>query len=330
MLEPMPRWFKRALKPPVARLLELRTRLSGRHVGLALCYHRVSDPEGDLERDLVPAMGTKRFEAQVAYLRRHYRLVTASQLADAVVRRRPGQRIPVAITFDDDLRSHVTHAMPILRRLGAPATFFLCGASLESAHEFWWERLQRAWDRGLVDGRLLEELDAVAPAAGQSAIRHTAAAIQRLPPQRREALSEQLASRLGPDPPDAGLRGGDAAALAEAGFEIAFHTLRHDSLPALDDSALAAALAEGRTQLEEVAATSISTIAYPHGSADRRVAAAARAAGYRFGFAGCGGAVTAGADPLLLDRRYPHPGSRADFAFDVARALRAARRGGAA
>ena len=327
MLQRMPRWLKQALKPPIARLIELRLRWSGGRLGLALCYHAVGDPEGDAERELVPPMGTKRFEAQVAYLRRHFRLVAASELPDAVARRRRGQRLPASITLDDDLPNHVRDTMPILRRMGAPATFFLCGASLEQPHEFWWERLQRAWDRGLVDERLLDDLDTSGSNPEQAPIRRVAAAIEKLPPERRDALADQLASEAGPGPPDSGLRARDAVALVEAGFEIGFHTLRHPSLPTLDDESLAGAMTEGRDALERATGTAIATIAYPHGDADDRVADAARAAGYRFGFAAYGGTITDRADPLLLDRRYPLHGTLGDFALDLARKLWATARG---
>jgi peptidoglycan/xylan/chitin deacetylase (PgdA/CDA1 family) len=113
----------------------------------------------------------------------------------------------------------------------------------------------------------------------------------------------------------------------EAGFEVGFHTLRHPSLPTLDDGSLAAAITEGRDALERAAGTPIATIAYPHGDADDRVADAARAAGYRFGFAAYGGTITDRSDPLLLDRRYPLHGTLGDFALDLARKLWATARG---
>ena len=56
--------------------------------------------------------------------------------------RRPGEPVPVALTFDDDLPSHREHAAPVLARHGAPATAFLCGAD----GPFWWQLLQRAID----------------------------------------------------------------------------------------------------------------------------------------------------------------------------------------
>src|SRR5919197_3306136 len=78
MLAAMIRGAKSTLKRPAARVLEVACRWSSRRIGLALCYHRIGDPEGDPERELVPALGAARFEAQVRHLRSRYRLVPAS------------------------------------------------------------------------------------------------------------------------------------------------------------------------------------------------------------------------------------------------------------
>ena len=317
----MGRRLKRLVKPPLAWVLAFRRRWSRRRVGLALCYHRVGHPAGDVEGELVPALDTRLFERHVQHLRRRYRVVPASELQRAVADRRRGQRIPVAVTFDDDLPSHVDEALPVLVRVGVPATFFLCGASLERPHRFWWERLQRAWDRGLVDEQLLGALGVRSTSAERPPIRTVAAAIQALPPDRRDLLAGELGERIGPDPDEAGLRAPSVASLARSGFEIGFHTLRHDALPRVDDELLERAMREGREQLADAAGAAIDLIAYPHGEANSRVADAARTAGFRYGFTGSGRAVTERDDPLLLSRRYPRRGSLADFAFNVARAL---------
>jgi peptidoglycan/xylan/chitin deacetylase (PgdA/CDA1 family) len=316
------RVLKRLLKRPAARWIELRCRWSRRKTGLALCYHRVGDPEGDAERELVPALGTADFEAQVRYLKRRWRLVPASQLYEAARARRRGDRFPVAITFDDDLPSHAREAMPVLERHRAPATFFLCGASLERPFGFWWERLQRAWDLGAVDGGVLGGLRADEANAGQPTIKRVAEAIQALPAARRRAVAEELVTHAGPDPQDSGMRADDVKRLARAEYEIGFHTLHHDALPALDDAALATAMIEGKSALERAAEAPIVAISYPHGKADPRVADAARAAGYRCGFTGSGEAVSPASDPLLLGRHDPGVGTVGDLALGLARSLR--------
>jgi peptidoglycan/xylan/chitin deacetylase (PgdA/CDA1 family) len=298
----------RALGLPIARLLVRVARLSGRGAGVALVYHRVGDPAGDPRRELVPALGTELFAAQVRHLAAGYRLVAASELLAATRERRRGEPFPVAITFDDDLSSHVDTAAPILSAAGATATFFVCGASLHGPHRFWWERLQAA-----LDARLdLSVLDLEPATVHQVGLR-----IQSLPPRARDELDARLAELVGPDPQESGLRADELRRLVASGFEVGFHTRRHDALPALGDTELAEAMQAGRPELEDVAGP-LRTISYPHGLADARVAAATRAAGFEAGFTGVPAAVTSTSDPLLLPRVSPSYASVGELAFDVA------------
>ena len=103
------------LRAILALLLAWRRRLSVERVGAAIVYHEVGGR--GLDADV--------FRAQVRHVARRYRPVQASDLLDAVRSRRRFGRVPVAITFDDDLPSHEEVAAPILREAGATATFFL-------------------------------------------------------------------------------------------------------------------------------------------------------------------------------------------------------------
>jgi peptidoglycan/xylan/chitin deacetylase (PgdA/CDA1 family) len=253
----------------------------------------------------------------------HYELVTASELWDAASSRPAGGKIPAAITFDDDLSTHVEVAMPILLRIGAPATFFLSGASLESPSSFWWERLQRAWDAGSVDDAWLRS-SGLGPATGAPGIHRAAAAIEAAPAEQRRVIDAELSELAGPDPADSGIRETEVRRLAAAGFEIGFHTRGHDRLPDLADDALERALREGRAPLEEVIGGPMRAVSYPHGKGDRRVADAARRAGFDYGFTLGGSVVDVSGDPLLIDRRYPAPGTADAFGADIDRKLRAA------
>jgi peptidoglycan/xylan/chitin deacetylase (PgdA/CDA1 family) len=109
-------------------------------------------------------------------------------------------------------------------------------------------------------------------------------------------------------------------ALADAGFEIGFHTLRHDYLPPLDDGRLERALSDGRARVATTAGAQPAVIAYPHGGADARVADAARAAGYRFGFTGAPRGLDPSTDRLLIGRLETFA-SGGRFAMAVLRAL---------
>ena len=303
---------------PLAAVAERVVRLSSRRVGLALIYHGVRDLPASGTSDLVRDHAASLFEQQIGYLSQRYRVIPASQLVAAARTRRRRERFPVAVTFDDDLTCHATVALPVLRRAGVPATFFLSGASLKTASAFWWERLQRAVDEGVPDVPAL--VGGGAPGARYT-IHELGTIIEAMDPDARDQVSDRLARALGPDSDDAGIRAVDVRALASGGMEIGFHTLRHDPLPYLDDNALARALSDGRDVLEDLGGNRITTIAYPHGRADARVAHAAREAGFETGFAGQRSPVGPRSDPLLLGRLGPSYRSVGHFALQIVRTL---------
>ena len=321
----IPSPLKRTLGVPVGIAIERRLRATGLQCGIGVMYHRVGDPAGDPARELVPALGARLFESQLHHLARHYRVVRASELLDAVRARRRGERFPAAITFDDDLRSHAEVAAPILRRLGLVGTFFLSAASLESPRSFWWERLQRAVDRGvpLASVLPLSTADPVPPTQIQ---RVAETLIRERTPAQRDALADELLGLVGPDPPEAGMRTAELRALVDAGMEIGFHTHRHDYLPTLGDEALAQALTEGRSELAALVDGELNTLAYPYGGTDRRVADAARAAGFESAFTTDLTTIDPDTDPMLIGRVEASFDSAGHFAMQLARVLVNARR----
>ena len=294
--------------------------------GLAVVYHEIGDASGSRERELVPAHGAELFEAQLAHLAERYRIVPASRLWEAAAARRRGDPVPLAVTFDDDLPSHTRVAAPILARRGVGAAFFLNGASLEHPHEFWWQRLQRAVDSGGAGEELTSAVLGSAPAepGDRPLVKVLARGIQGMGPHDRDALEPLLERAAGPPPRETGMRAEEVRELGLAGFEIGFHTVRHDVLPALDDPELALALRTGRDELERLAGRPLTLVSYPHGRGDARVADAARQAGYTAGFTGRPERVGAGGDPLLMGRIEPSYESVEELEGELERALRRA------
>ncbi len=301
-----------------------RARMSSSRVGVAIVYHRVGGDGGDPHVEILAAVSSSAFRRQLRHLGRHYRVVPAAELLEAVRTRRRGQRFPVSITFDDDLASHVRDASPALQRAGLPATFFLGGHSLREPQPFWWDDLQRAVDDRLVEPDSLPHVaEADLRAAlerSPKAIFRVAAAIEGLERPERHEVAEVLRAAVGPAAADDGLRAHDAQSLVAAGFDVGFHTLRHDAMPALSDMALEQALHEGREALAAVAGMRLDLISYPHGKADDRVAESARAAGFTLGFTTNRSPVTPETNPLLIPR-IPPALSAGKTALRLARAV---------
>ena len=312
------RMIARTVGAPLGLVVTLSLRLTAKKAGVALMYHSVEHRAGDPARELVPPHHADVFERQVRHLRRHYRIVPAADLHAEARSRRRGQRFPVAITFDDDLACHVDVSLPILSRHGATATFFLSGASLERPFAFHYERLQRAYDEDLPD-----VASVVLGKAGSEPrpIHELGLAMENMSPHDRDGASARLAAALGPDPPTAGIRAAQVRALADAGMTVGFHTRRHDSLAWLDDDQLGDALTVGRDELTEAAGRPLTVIGYPHGRADERVAAAARAAGFTSGFTTRHEAVTPLSDELLQGRVGPSLRSSGALSIQLALAL---------
>ena len=300
---------------PVGVAAAYLLRLSGRKAGIALMYHSVDQRAGDPSRELVPPHEVGLFERQLRHVRRHYDVVPAERLQHAARARRRGRRFPVAITFDDDLACHERLALPVLRRLGLTATFFLCGASLDRPFSFSFERLQRAYD---VDQSKAAALVTGRGSATELADLHSlGVALEDMTPGERDLAAERLLAVAGPDPEDAGIRRPQVRALAEAGMTVGFHSLRHDPLTSLTDEQLATAMEAGRAALADAAGAPVDVIGYPHGRADERVGAAARAAGFRAGYTTRRVPVTPESDPLLLGRIGPSLRSVGALALEI-------------
>jgi peptidoglycan/xylan/chitin deacetylase (PgdA/CDA1 family) len=293
----------------------VRLRRGAARRGAALVIHAVGPVAGDPDHQIDPPFPLLLLDGLVGHLRRHYALVHAADLLPAAGRRAPGERVPVALTFDDDLAAHHEHAAPLLARHGVTATAFLTGATTP----FWWQRLQRAIDLQRLPPAGLEGLDpALVEAALRRrprAIRRLAAAVEQLEPSARRALEARLAAVV-PDLPAAPLGPDGARALERAGWELGAHTAGHDRLTTLDDDALAAAVARPSSRVR--------SLAYPHGKAGDREARAARDAGYTAAFTGEAAVLTAATDPFRIPRLQPERTTPGRCALQLARALEAA------
>jgi peptidoglycan/xylan/chitin deacetylase (PgdA/CDA1 family) len=262
------------------------TRVRGRKRALVLLYHRVR-PQGPQPHDVVPTVSVGLLRAQLEAIRGFAQIVPLDEIVGDDFA--GGRRIAVA--FDDDYAHHVRHALPVLRELGVPATFFLCGRAVNGLGAYWWDALEaRVAAEGVqATARFLD-----LPAGGLEELTLACEA----DPERQRRLED-----LGVAPDHLDTQG--VGTLAEAGMTVGFHTLRHQVLPNLGDPELEHALVEGRSALAEIASAPMAFFAYPHGKADLRTARAVRSAGYAAAFTGAPAAIDRSDDPFLLNRWEP-------------------------
>jgi peptidoglycan/xylan/chitin deacetylase (PgdA/CDA1 family) len=273
-----------------------------------LVYHRVA-PGEPTAREIVPSVSTELFRRQLEAL------AEVGEIAplDVLVQDRDRHARPrFAVTFDDDYVTHVDHALPVLKALDAPATFFLSGRALHGLGSYWFEVLERLINAvGVVEiSRLLglqtQGLDALIAAC-----------------ENNPAL-QKIVEAEGTDGPSH-LDRSHIQALSNAGMAVGFHTLHHEILTRLRDDELEASLTLGRKELERVVGRALPHFAYPHGKADLRTAAKVRDAGYQAAWTGRPQPMHRRDDRYLFGRWEPGRSDVDDFL--VGAAVRLTRRG---
>lgn len=272
-------------------LLGLYHRLRNRRALTVIMFHRVltaqdprwasCDPDYTLEAGLLGRC--------LAFFRRHYNVVSCD---DVLAARRNGTPLPdraLLITFDDGWADNHAHALPRLREAGMPAVLFAVADVIDRDEPFFQERLVAAFRRGrLRVPALLSALDGAghplspAPDDTLDGLRRTIAALEALPPARRELVLAPFAAAM-----DDGVRQmltrEELRELAAGGVAIGVHGKTHTPMPRAEDldAELAAARAIVGRHLE---AAPPATMSYPHGRYDDAVLARTREAGYDLAF----------------------------------------------
>lgn len=253
----------------------LRALARARDHRLVLVYHHVASRSAS-RGSLVPFVPSDVFRAQLHALGEIVDLVSLDEVV-AGRDRSEGEaaRPAVAVTFDDDLPSHVNEVLPILRELGVPAAFFLSGRALHGLGAYWFQRLD-----ALVGANGLPHTAGLLGLPGRSAAQLGAACEDSADLRRRVC---DLAAAL----PATDVLTSDAiTTLADAGMTIGFHTRDHERVPGMDEASLDHALSCGRDALATLARAPVRYFAYPYGKVDHRAARAVERAGYAAAFTG--------------------------------------------
>src|SRR5690606_852371 len=110
-----------------------RRRAGGRRVQI-FAWHRVVPDFSRMVCRVIPGLltSTETFDRQIAWLRANYRIATLDEALEILDGRRTCERDVCVLTFDDGYRDFAEHAVPILRRHGAPALVYVTSGVPES------------------------------------------------------------------------------------------------------------------------------------------------------------------------------------------------------
>ena len=295
-----------------------------------LIYHRVHPEPTPFMIDAVPPA---RFERQMRHLARAYRPMPLEELA---IRNLEGTVPPgaVAVTFDDGYADVETHALPILRRYGIPATVFLATGCIGTGRVPWHDEVLLAFEK-----THRSEIRLPAGSAGRTLPLGTEA-------ERAFAASQALAT-LKPlseeDRLDAvraiggALRNGSARAadlgtelmldwdrvraMRRAGVRFGAHTVTHPILSRVTPERARDEVVESKSAIESALGEEVALFAYPNGRSEDftdETVALVRAAGFRAAVTTRFGANESGSDPFRFRRGTPWETDAARFALKLA------------
>ena len=255
-----------------------------------LTYHRVGPPAYEGDR---LSLSVVEFEAQLQWLHESgVRVVPLADLAESTANGARGEW-RVSLTFDDGYVDALTTAMPLLERYGFPATFFVVGAALEGALEFWWDAVDRIFrSADALPDRLrlpssLGDLDLATRDQTErlSALERVKTLFYQWDREQRSAALQALHAWSGTRPRFEGERrpmtASEVTALAaRPGVSIGCHSHSHLWLPRLSDAELTREIGGGRAHLERLLGTRVAAFSYPYGACDDRTVDAVRQAGF--------------------------------------------------
>jgi peptidoglycan/xylan/chitin deacetylase (PgdA/CDA1 family) len=312
---------KRLVKYVLAALLHfagltgilLRRRLDSSGACLILGFHGTTDaPPGYFSR----GHAIVNVRDQLTYLRRHLRHVPLEAIAGAVSRGETPPAGSFAVTFDDGLTNNVTLAMPVLRDLGLPATFFVPSALVGSARDLWVASLQetlRAWRPRVIppESGLWPALPTVDEASRYAAYFRIKETLKDHNGRRQEIL-DRLAKASGGHarPPEADrVVGADLfRQMSQLPFSVGGHSRTHPILSALAPEQAREEIDGSRKDLETMLGRPVLDFAYPNGrftDFNETTCKLVLDAGYRCAVTTEPGTVRRGDDRLALRRCLP-------------------------
>jgi len=292
-------------------------------------YHYVHD----LGRPLFPglkALDVRRFAGQLAYLAKHYSIISMEHLVEAAHGERSLPRRPALLTFDDGYLDHYQYAFPLLDRLGLPASFYAPVTATKGDTVLDCNKIHLVLARSGDPKRLLADLFAL---LDELADRHSLPPNEtysvdpewyrfddpqtalfknilqmELPARVRGIVLERLfAQYVSEDEPSVArnlyMDEEQLALLRRHGMHIGCHGKTHEWMQGLDDATLDAELDASLDLLARVGQPVEGwTMTYPHGVFDDRLVEAIRSRGCALGFTAAPGLFAPWQDLFAIPR----------------------------
>ena len=290
---------------------------------VVLTYHRIAERGTNRFYDPVISAAPQSFRAQVAWLHDRMRVLTLGDLDAWIQAGTPCTEPAALVTFDDGYRDNFDIAVPILKELNVPATFFIPTGFLESPKLPWWDhvayvikktprrRLELRRSPNGDDPPLVVKLDSISRDAAITTIIRSILDesisdlhwfLEQLTAQGEVAVPAESLNRA------LFMSWEQVRELADSGGQLTIgsHAHGHHNLAKLDLESQQRELVVSKQILEERLGLAVTALAYPFGwpsTYTQTTKMAARESGYRLGFASRAGVNHPGIlDPFEIKR----------------------------
>jgi peptidoglycan/xylan/chitin deacetylase (PgdA/CDA1 family) len=288
----------------VSGLLALRRQSVLRNRAVVLAYHRLL-PEGTSSWShpgVVVAPET--FERHMRVLQREFRLLTIAEFEKHMATGEPFEPASCLVTFDDGWIDTYEVAWPILRQLRIPAVLFLPTRYIGSPETFWQERLgMLLFETAQLLGESPASRTRISAVLEETGLAHFLQLLDRRdrsaiidtvrdlklnrsvePAQAIERLVQVLGSRAAVEHDDRFITWDHVREMVGQGLAVGVHGHTHRILSTLPDEDVAAELETARTIIEREVSQRVTTVSYPNGGWNDRVADRVRSMGFQVAF----------------------------------------------
>src|SRR5258708_28242624 len=295
----------------------VRRRIAASAGVLVLTFHRVLDDSEFDESDSPAGMIVRRrtFENLLAYLKEHFEIIVLS--GDQPVWEPEGDRIRMALTFDDGWADTFQLAYPLARQYGVSFSLFVCPGLAGLPSPFWPETIGRAWKAASKSLEAGAAFSAICGHSGLSAERWSnggdlqgfLSSVKELPAKDRDLLVDQLrvfAHEYGTDKKisdlEATMTWENTGALSLKAMQIGFHNQHHENLTHIPLNQAKREIGESKTDIESHLGISCRMCAYPNGSWSPSIRDLVEQRGYSQAFSNKPGIWTKRTDPFIIPR----------------------------
>lgn len=314
-------------------LIRVKQKYHPRYPITILGYHQVYTPSF-LAETMGWQMTPEIFRRQIEYVARYHTIISSGDLEDIV---NGSRRLPpnaMVLTFDDGYRDVYDVALPILQKLGLPATVFITTGSVDRQESIWSNKIyyyfyltrKKEFQLTLPDrSQTVEKWET--PAQRRLVILHVNQMLKRAPEKDLQPSIQALAEAL--DVPIEADPIGQLPMLTwdmvrslrtSSVFSLGAHTVNHPILSRCDIEKQRFELEESRNRITKETGEECRYLAYPNGQKQDftdQTQQLAREVGYALAFKFYPDVPGQKIDPMAVPRHPVMTPSLAEFAWRV-------------